>query len=93
MIAGLGRSANWYRNLQAHPAVELAARAEGIVWQLARPAGSPPPALPVIAVAPAPSGTGYRVLAPSSPGPDAQAVEPTVEDGYVALMHHPARQC
>lgn len=24
MIAGLGRSADWYRNLQAHPAVEVA---------------------------------------------------------------------
>lgn len=74
------------------PTADLAARAEGIVWQLVRPAASPPPALPTIAAAPTASGTGYRVLAPSSPGPDAQAVEPTIEDGYIALMHHPARQ-
>lgn len=24
VVAGLGRTANWYRNLQAHPAVEVA---------------------------------------------------------------------
>lgn len=68
------------------PTAELAARAEGTVWQLARPAGSPPPAFPVIAVAPTSSGAWYRVLAPSRPEPGAQALEPSVEDGYVALM-------
>jgi ABC-2 type transport system ATP-binding protein len=65
----------------------LAAQAEGTVWLVTRAAGYPAPDLPVVAVAPTTTATCYRVLADGRPEPDAQPAQPTVEDGYVALMH------
>lgn len=31
------------------------------------------------------AGMRYRILTPTRPGPQAQPVEPTLEDGYLAL--------
>ena len=64
----------------------LAGKATGVVWLLTRPAGAAAPDLPVISVTPSPTATQYRVVARVRPGPDATPTEPTVEDGYVALM-------
>ncbi|WP_194894308.1 ABC transporter ATP-binding protein [Catenulispora pinisilvae] len=66
---------------------ELAARAEGMVWQLTQPATTPPPDLPTVTISPGISGTVYRVVSSSAPTPDAESVSATVEDGYIALMH------
>ena len=65
---------------------ELAARAEGMVWQLTQPAATPPPDLPTVTISPGIDGTVYRVVSSSAPTPDAQGVSATVEDGYIALM-------
>ncbi|MEZ0071110.1 hypothetical protein [Planotetraspora sp. GP83] len=32
------------------------------------------------------AGTRYRVVAPAPPAPGAQPADPTLEDGYLALM-------
>jgi ABC-2 type transport system ATP-binding protein len=66
---------------------DLAAQAKGMVWLVTRPVGSPPPDLPTVTVTPTPAGTRYRVIDTQQPDPDAQPVEATVEDGYLALMH------
>ena len=66
---------------------DLAARAEGMVWQLTQPATTPPPDLPTVTIAPGMTGTTYRVISSRIPAPDAEGVSATVEDGYIALMH------
>jgi ABC-type multidrug transport system ATPase subunit len=65
----------------------LASKAKGAVWIVERPAGHPAPDLPVVAVTPAPASTTYRVISVRQPDVDARPASPTVEDGYVALMH------
>jgi ABC-type multidrug transport system ATPase subunit len=65
----------------------LAERAAGAVWLVSRPAGAPGPDLPVVTIAPAAGRVQYRVVCAGRPEPDAGPLEPTVEDGYVALMH------
>jgi ABC-type multidrug transport system ATPase subunit len=66
---------------------DLAARAEGMVWQLTQPAITPPPDLPTVTISPGIDGTVYRVVSSSAPTPDAESASATVEDGYIALMH------
>lgn len=66
---------------------DLAARAEGMVWQVAQSATAPPPDLPIVTVTPGMTGTTYRVISSRTPAPDAESVSATVEDGYIALMH------
>ena len=65
--------------------------AEGMTWEVNAPAGAPPPAGVVVSAISKPSGTRYRVVSEAPPGPDAVAVAPSLEDGYVALMRRPAR--
>ncbi|MFJ9714017.1 ATP-binding cassette domain-containing protein [Streptomyces sp. NPDC101234] len=66
---------------------DLATRAEGMVWHLTQPATTPPPHLPTVNVTPSTTGTTYRVISSGTPAPDAERVNATVEDGYIALMH------
>lgn len=66
---------------------DLAARAEGMVWQLTLPATTPPPDLPTVNISRGIDGTVYRVVSSSAPTPHAESVRATVEDGYIALMH------
>ncbi|GAA1230981.1 ABC transporter ATP-binding protein [Kitasatospora nipponensis] len=71
---------------------DLAARAEGTVWHVTRPATAPPPDLPTVTVTPGMTGATYRVISSAPPAPDAEPVSATVEDGYIALMHGAAPQ-
>jgi len=67
---------------------ELADRVRGRVWTiLSRDGERPDEGLLVISTRQLPEGTLYRVL--GEPGPDYQppAAEPTLEDGYIWLMH------
>ncbi|GAA3087785.1 ABC transporter ATP-binding protein [Streptosporangium carneum] len=63
----------------------LVARAEGVVWTVTTP-GPAPSTGRVVSAVPDGAGTRYRVVASSAPEPDAETVEPTLEDGYLALM-------
>jgi ABC-type multidrug transport system ATPase subunit len=68
---------------------ELVDRVRGKVWTLVNGDDTRPDAdLVVISTRQVPEGTQYRVL--GDPGSDTQAVaaEPTLEDGYIWLMHN-----
>lgn len=67
------------------PVADLARVAEGSTWEI-RTARTPPTDGVIVSAVSRDDGTQYRVISPVSPGPDATAVEPTLEDGYVALM-------
>jgi ABC-type multidrug transport system ATPase subunit len=64
---------------------ELTAMARGGVWSVVT-SGPAPSTGTVVAALPDGDGTRYRVIAPSPPTDHADAVPPTLEDGYVALM-------
>jgi ABC-type multidrug transport system ATPase subunit len=65
---------------------ELAERARGAVWSLTT-AGPPPVGdLFVLAALNLSDRVQYRILADRRPAVDAVAVQPGLEDGYVALM-------
>ncbi|MFI7056646.1 ABC transporter ATP-binding protein [Streptosporangium canum] len=64
---------------------ELVSRAERRVWTLTT-SGPAPSQGRIVAALPEGPGTRYRVIAPTAPGPSAQPAEPTLEDGYLALM-------
>lgn len=68
----------------------LTAAAQDRVWTVTTGPGAPPPAGTVISVIPSAdlTGTRYRVVG-DRPGPDAVAAEPTLEDGYLALVETP----
>ncbi|TJZ97407.1 ABC transporter ATP-binding protein [Actinacidiphila oryziradicis] len=66
---------------------DLAAHADGMVWLVTQPVGTQPPDLPTVTITPTPAGNTYRVIDATRPASDAQLVEATVEDGYIALMH------
>ncbi len=73
------------------PPPELARVAAGRCWEVRL--GGAEPAWPtgslVVDRAPAAHGeTVFRVLADTPPHPDARPAEPTLEDGYLWLMHH-----
>ncbi|GAA2994469.1 ABC transporter ATP-binding protein [Streptosporangium longisporum] len=65
----------------------LVSRADHRVWTLTTP-GPAPAHGKVVAAVPEGTGTRYRVIAPVPPGPAALPAEPTLEDGYLALMEH-----
>jgi ABC-2 type transport system ATP-binding protein len=69
------------------PTADLADLVAETVWTTTCPPGTRAPDLPIVTVAPVSDGMRYRVLSPVPPAPDAQAVRPTAEDGYLALMH------
>ncbi|MBB4916483.1 ABC transporter ATP-binding protein [Streptosporangium saharense] len=62
----------------------LVARAEGLVWTVTTP--GPAPSGRIVSALPTDAGTRYRVVAPERPAPEAEPVEPTLEEGYLALM-------
>ncbi|MFI6798906.1 ABC transporter ATP-binding protein [Streptosporangium canum] len=64
---------------------ELVSRADRRVWTLTT-SGPAPSQGRIVAALPEGAGTRYRVIAPTAPGPSAQPAEPTLEDGYLALM-------
>jgi ABC-type multidrug transport system ATPase subunit len=63
---------------------EVITHARGRVWTVTTRHGGPPPGVVVSALAHE-DGTRYRVVADSQPTPDAEPLEPTLEDGYLAL--------
>ena len=67
---------------------ELIARAQGVVWQIAAPDGQKPDhELVVVSTLHLAEGVQYRVVGrDASHYPNAQAVQPSLEDGYVWLM-------
>ncbi len=67
----------------------LVAVATGQVWQLDAEGAAPTGGTVVSAVAHG-TGTRYRVIAESAPVPGAVPVEPSLEDGYVALTRRAA---
>jgi ABC-type multidrug transport system ATPase subunit len=64
----------------------LIARARGRVWTLITPGPAPVGALRVVAALQVAQGVQYRVVAETRPHPAAVPVQPTLEDGYVALQ-------
>ncbi len=67
---------------------ELIARAQGVVWQIRAADGRKPNHdLVVVSTLHLSDGVQYRVVGRDTAGyPDAQAVQPSLEDGYVWLM-------
>ncbi|GAA3449761.1 ATP-binding cassette domain-containing protein [Dactylosporangium matsuzakiense] len=63
---------------------ELTQRAQGRVWSVTT-AGPPPAEGKVVSALPDEDGMRYRVVAPRSPDPQARALEPNLEDGYLSL--------
>ena len=67
---------------------ELVNRARGKVWTILRRGDERPNGgLVVISTRQASEGTRYRVLGEPDPGSQPIAAEPTLEDGYIWLMH------
>lgn len=63
----------------------LATQGEARTWTLDLPHGALVPAGQVSA-APIPAGIRYRIISSQRPHPQARSEEPTIEDGYVALV-------
>jgi ABC-type multidrug transport system ATPase subunit len=61
---------------------ELTANAQGCVWHTHT---QPPASATLVASMPTPQGTSWRTVGPP-PAADATPAEPTLEDGYLALM-------
>jgi ABC-type multidrug transport system ATPase subunit len=64
----------------------LIACAQGQVWSVTTPGPAPVGDLSVVAAVQGSQGTHYRVIAAARPSPHATPLEPTLEDGYVALQ-------
>ncbi|GAB3162368.1 ABC transporter ATP-binding protein [Microbispora hainanensis] len=68
------------------PVADIVQRAEGVTWELV--GQGPPPATGVVVSAVSrPDGTHYRLVSSARPDPRAVPVQPSLEEGYVALMH------
>jgi ABC-2 type transport system ATP-binding protein len=66
---------------------ELVRRAERHVWSVVT-AGPAPSGGTVVSAVPHEGGVRYRVVSPSPPSPDAEPVDPNLEDGYLALAQN-----
>ncbi|MFI7699861.1 hypothetical protein [Nonomuraea sp. NPDC049480] len=64
---------------------ELVSHAYHRVWTVTTP-GPAPVTGRVVPALPEGAGMRYRVVAAAPPDPRARLVEPTLEDGYLALM-------
>jgi ABC-2 type transport system ATP-binding protein len=64
---------------------ELTGRAEGQVWSVVTSGAAAPPEGTVVSALPHETGMRYRIVAHTRPSPQAQQVEPGLEDGYIAL--------
>ncbi len=60
--------------------------ARGHVWTLTTQNPSPTDSLTVVSALQVAGGVSYRLISLDKPARDAEATEPTLEDGYVALM-------
>ncbi|WP_201390961.1 ABC transporter ATP-binding protein [Ktedonobacter sp. SOSP1-85] len=66
---------------------QLLQQAQGRVWQMALPMGErPDKALTVVSALHNGPSVLYRIVSEEAPAPNALAVEPSLEDGYVWLM-------
>ncbi|MDY7085421.1 MAG: ABC transporter ATP-binding protein [Actinomycetota bacterium] len=63
---------------------DLTRQAEGRVWSLTT-AGPPPADGTVVSALPDENGMRYRIVAPAAPAPDAQPLDPGLEDGYLTV--------
>jgi ABC-2 type transport system ATP-binding protein len=79
-LAVLGRGRLIYRGTVG----DLTAMAKGAVWSVAS-SGPAPSVGTVVAAMPDGGLVRYRVVAQTRPSADAEPVEPSLEDGYVAL--------
>jgi ABC-2 type transport system ATP-binding protein len=71
---------------------QLAAVAHGQVWSLVT--SGPPPATGTVAgIWHHDGAVHHRVVSDVSPTPDAQPAQPTLEDGYLALMANQEERC
>lgn len=68
------------------PVADIVQRAEGITWELVGQ-GPPPTTGVVVSAVSRSDGTHYRLVSPARPDPRAVPVQPSLEEGYVALMH------
>jgi ABC-type multidrug transport system ATPase subunit len=66
---------------------ELVRRAERHVWSVVT-AGPAPSTGTVVSAVPHDGGVRYRVVSPAPPAPDAEPVDPNLEDGYLALAQN-----
>ena len=66
---------------------QLIGKARGYVWVFTTRGSRPEEKWSTVSVLPTGVNTQYRVVGEGRPTPDAQLVEPTLEDGYVWLMH------
>lgn len=62
----------------------LVRRAERHVWSVIT-TGPAPTSGTIVSAVPHDGGVRYRVVSPARPTPDAEAVDPNLEDGYLAL--------
>ena len=69
---------------------ELIARARGHVWTITTPNERPNGGLSVVSTLQMQDGVQYRVLGDPSPTYKATPIEPSLEDGYIWLMHSTA---
>lgn len=65
---------------------ELAALAHDQVWTLTIDGPPPDDEQTIVSALPVPDGIQYRVIGGQQSTPGAQQAQPTLEDGYVALM-------
>jgi ABC-2 type transport system ATP-binding protein len=66
---------------------ELIDRARGRVWQIKTKGEKPDEGLAVVSTLRLEDGTQYRVVGEDVGGYEARPVEPSLEDGYIWLMH------
>ncbi|WP_067173200.1 ATP-binding cassette domain-containing protein [Microtetraspora niveoalba] len=67
------------------PVTGIIDRAQGATWEVVTQ-GPPPATGVVVSAVGRPGGTHYRVVSPTRPDPAAVPVQPSLEEGYVALM-------
>ena len=68
-------------------AVQLISETRGHVWTMTTPGDRPAGNVAIVSTLNAGAAVHYHVVSAYSPHPDARAVEPTLEDSYVWLMH------
>ncbi|MGW5262316.1 ATP-binding cassette domain-containing protein [Microbispora sp. NPDC004025] len=67
------------------PVTGIVDRAQGATWEVVT-RGTPPATGVVVSAVGGPDGTRYRVVSQARPDPAAVPVQPSLEEGYVALM-------
>ncbi|EXG82358.1 ABC transporter ATP-binding protein [Cryptosporangium arvum] len=78
------------RVIYTGPVSDVVAAGNDRTWEISRPGSAgplPPGAGTVVSAVAVGAAVTYRVIAEGQPAADATPVAPTLEDGYVALMH------